>query len=82
MALFMSDQPNLKYVKMKMIPLALLSHQKLISVKWIKLAQAALRAPPVALQCVAGHCYYHRSVSLSFGPCGFACATQDGVCNA
>ena len=31
------------------------------------LAQAALRVPPeVALQCVAGHCYYHRSVSLSF----------------
>ena len=34
------------------------------------LAQAALLVPPeVALQCVAGHCYYHRSVSpplLSF----------------
>ena len=33
----------------------------------LKLAQAALRAPPeVVLQCVAGHCYYHRSVFLSF----------------
>ena len=32
---------------------------------FVKLAQAALCAPPkVALQCVAGHCYYHRSVSL------------------
>ena len=31
------------------------------------LAQVALRAPPeVALQCVTGHCYYHRSVFLSF----------------
>ena len=31
------------------------------------LAQAALRAPPeVALQCVAGHCYYQLLVSLSF----------------
>ena len=30
-----------------------------------KLAQAALRAPPeVALECVAGHCYYQLSVSL------------------
>ena len=30
------------------------------------LTQAALRAPhEVALQCVAGHCYYHRSVFLS-----------------
>ena len=29
------------------------------------LAQAALRAPTeVALQCIAGHCYYHHSVSL------------------
>ena len=32
MALFMSDQPNLEYVKMEMIPLELFSHQKLISV--------------------------------------------------
>ena len=32
----------------------------------IILALAALRVPTeVALQCVAGHCYYHRSVSLS-----------------
>ena len=31
------------------------------------LAQAALRAPhEVALQCVAGHCYYQLSLSLSF----------------
>ena len=34
---------------------------------WFLLAQAALRAPPeVAFQCVAGHCYYHRSVSFFF----------------
>ena len=34
------------------------------------LAQAALRAAhEVTLQCVAGHCYYHRSVSpLFFSP--------------
>ena len=33
------------------------------------LAQAALRAPPeVALQCVAGHCYYQLSVFFSLSP--------------
>ena len=33
---------------------------------WLLLAQAALRAPPkVVLQCVAGHCYYQLSLSLS-----------------
>ena len=32
MALFMSDQPNLEYVKIKMIPWEVFSHQKLISV--------------------------------------------------
>ena len=32
MALFMSDQPNLEYVKMKMIPWEVFAHQKLISV--------------------------------------------------
>ena len=38
-----------------------------------KLAQAALRAPPkVALECVAGHCYYHRLVS----PPLFFCQAQ------
>ena len=31
MALFMSEQPNLEYLKMKMTPCALFSHQKLIS---------------------------------------------------
>ena len=35
-------------------------------IKTQQLAQVALRAPTeVALQCVAGHCYYHRSVFFS-----------------
>ena len=44
------------------------------------LAQAALRAPPeVALQCVAGHRYCHRSVfPLFFGPGLLVCASGGG----
>ena len=41
------------------------------------LAQAALRAPPeVALQCVAGHCYYHRSFLGAKAPLGLACVSR------
>ena len=49
------------------------------------LAQTAcVLHPRWRLQCVAGHCYYHRSVFLSFffGPGGFVCAIRGGVYNA
>ena len=49
------------------------------------LAQAALRAPSeVALQCVAGDCYYHRSIFLSsfFWPRRLACAMRACVRHA
>ena len=50
----------------------------------IILAQAALHAPPeMALQCVAGHCYYQLSISLlSFWPRRLCMRHPRWRCNA